>query len=178
MCEHQPCDSFGPDGSRRPLWAPWRIEYIKEKDNGEGCFICDQLASADNGEENLVIARGETCFLLLNRYPYNSGHTMVSPYRHVGDISDLTDDELNETMALIVHMKAVLSDVMHPQGFNFGFNLGVGGGAGLLDHLHGHLVPRWVGDTNFMPVIADIRVVPEALNQTAAKLRQAWNARF
>ncbi len=158
---------------QRPLWAPWRMQYIRDDNQDEGCFFCRK---ADDGEDekNLVVARGEKSFLLLNAFPYNSGHTLVAPYRHVADLSDLETDELNEMTSLLVRLKAVMANNMHPDGFNLGYNLGEAAGAGVAGHVHGHLVPRWCGDTNFMPVLADIRVVPQALEETVAFLREAW----
>lgn len=157
----------------RPLWAPWRIQYFKEKDNSGRCFLCDNIG--DSGpERKLVIGRGENSYLILNAYPYNSGHILVAPNRHVGDLSDLSAEERNELLELVVRIKKIMSDIMKPDGFNFGFNLGAAAGAGLQDHVHGHLVPRWSGDTNFMPVIGNLRVVPQALEDTARLLRDAW----
>ena len=157
----------------RPLWAPWRIDYIRGPKDDD-CFIC-QAAQDTEDQSNLVIARGDKIFLLLNAFPYNSGHVLIAPYRHIPDLADLTGDELNEIMHLTVRMKAVLTRVMKPEGFNFGFNLGHAAGAGLESHLHGHIVPRWVGDVNFMPVLGNTRVVPESLDATAAILREAWD---
>lgn len=126
-------------------------------------------------EANHVIARGETAFVLLNTFPYNSGHVMIAPYRHTADLSDLDQNELAEIMALALKAKDVMTRLMHPQGFNFGFNIGAPAGAGVADHVHGHMVPRWVGDTNFMPVLGSTRVVPQALKDTADLLRSGWN---
>jgi len=160
--------------SNRPLWAPWRIEFIRgEKDNT--CFLCDNgRINPDSQEEALVVYRGKTCFVIVNRYPYNSGHMMVSPYRHIGDIEKLTIEERHELMDLCVDCKKVLKTVMSPDAFNVGFNLGNAAGAGIAEHLHMHIVPRWNGDTNFMPVLADTRCVPEAIEKTAEILRDTW----
>ena len=160
--------------SNRPLWAPWRIEFIRaEKDNT--CFLCDnERINPDSQEEALVVYRGKTCFVIVNRYPYNSGHMMVSPYRHIGDIEKLTVVERHELMDLCVDCKKVLKTAMSPDAFNVGFNLGNAAGAGLAEHLHMHIVPRWNGDTNFMPVLADTRCVPEAIEKTAEILRDTW----
>ncbi len=163
-----------PPPRSRPLWAPWRIEYIRQEKTDE-CFLCDKAAAADADVENLVVARGRMSFLLLNAYPYNSGHVMVAPYRHVADLSDLTAEEHAEMMELVVRIKTIMTQLMNPQGFNYGFNLGAAAGAGVEAHLHGHLVPRWFGDTNFMPVLSGSRVIPEALAHTAAMFRAAWN---
>lgn len=160
----------------RPLWAPWRIEFIKAPRHG-GCFLCEKSqACASRDGENLVIGRGQHAYVLVNTFPYNSGHLLVAPFRHVPDLGDLTPAELLEIMQLTVRAQAVMTQIMRPDGFNFGFNLGAAAGAGLPGHVHGHLVPRWVGDTNFMPVLGGTRVVPQALAETAALLRRAWNA--
>jgi ATP adenylyltransferase len=161
------------EGGKRPLWAPWRIKYILGMRHPNGCFLCDK-AAGDDDVRDLVLVRGKHAFLLLNTFPYNSGHVMVVPYRHVPDISDLTEEEQTEMWSLIVRIKAIITKLMSPQGFNFGYNLGSAAGAGLAEHLHGHLVPRWDGDTNFMPVLSGNRVVPQALEETAAMLREAW----
>lgn len=160
--------------SNRPLWAPWRIEFISgEKE--KRCFLCDnEQYDLNSEEEALIIYRGKTCFVIINRFPYNSGHMMVSPYRHVGDIEKLTLEERHELMDLSVDCKKVLEAAMHPDAFNIGFNLGHAAGAGLAEHLHMHIVPRWNGDTNFMPVLADTRCVPEAIEKTAEILRNTW----
>lgn len=148
----------------RPLWAPWRVEYIHSEKDG-GCFLCRMFAEK-NDPENLLLHRGKTCAVLLNRYPYNSGHLMVAPYRHIAGLSGLTPEENLEMSALTARSVEVLKKVMSPQGFNIGMNLGEAAGAGLKDHLHQHIVPRWTGDTNFMPVLGGPRVIPEALAAT------------
>jgi len=160
--------------ANRPLWAPWRIEYIRGPKPG-GCFFCEKAARRDDVADH-VLARGEHAFVLLNDFPYNSGHLMVAPYRHLGDLAELTPAERAEIMELLVQAERLLQRVMRPQGFNIGFNLGLSAGAGVADHVHGHVVPRWNGDTNFMPVLGNARVVPESLDATAAILRQAWQA--
>jgi ATP adenylyltransferase len=156
----------------RQLWAPWRLEYVERADEEPGCVFC-RAADADD-EEALVVHRGEHAFVLLNRYPYASGHLMVAPFRHEPEFGGLSADE-----ALAVHRLAalglgVLADTMRPQGFNLGWNLGRIAGAGIVDHVHLHVVPRWAGDTNFMPVLADAKIVPEALVDTRSKLAEAW----
>ena len=160
--------------SDRPLWAPWRIEFIRgEKE--DTCFLCDNAQSnPDSQEEPLIIYRGKTCFVIVNRYPYNSGHMMAAPYRHIGDIEKLTVEERHELMDLCVDCKKVLKAAMYPDAFNVGFNLGHAAGAGVAEHIHMHIVPRWNGDTNFMPVLADTRCVPEAIEKTAELLRKTW----
>jgi ATP adenylyltransferase len=154
----------------RPLWAPWRIDYILSEKTGE-CFLCDRQQSSGKKDEFMIIFRGDYSFVMLNAYPYNSGHLMVCPYEHVGDISVIAKKKLNEMMELCVKSKEVLADVMNPGGFNIGFNLGLPAGAGLEEHIHMHIVPRWIGDTNFMPVLGNTRVVPQALQETADLLR-------
>lgn len=144
------------------IWAPWRITYIKEDSKENGCFLCN--AFQDNQDEKqLVIYRGKECFCLLNRYPYNSGHLMITPNKHKADISDLTDEEMLEIMKLTKDMKETLTKIMKPEGFNIGINLGKPAGAGLIGHFHLHIVPRWGGDTNFMPVISDVKIIPQSL---------------
>ena len=158
--------------SPRPLWAPWRIQYIRGPKDDD-CFICAAAQEGD-GDDKLVIARGEKNLIILNAFPYNSGHLLICPYRHVGDLAELDPEELHEIMTLTIRVKALMTRIMAPDGFNFGFNLGHAAGAGLESHIHGHLVPRWTGDVNFMPVLANTRVVPEALEETAELLRKEW----
>ena len=148
----------------RPLWAPWRIEYIRGEKEDE-CFLCRMLAETDD-RGNLILFRGKTCSVVMNRYPYNSGHLMICPNRHIADFADLALEEDHEMSELTRRAIAALRAVMQPEGFNIGTNLGAAAGAGLKDHLHRHIVPRWVGDTNFMAVTADTHVVPEALTAT------------
>jgi len=157
----------------RPLWAPWRVEYIRSEKE-EGCFLCRMFAESTD-RENLILFRGTTVAVLMNRYPYNSGHLMVAPFRHIAGLEDRTTEEILEMETLTARAVAVLRDVMAPQGFNIGINLGAAAGAGLEDHLHQHIVPRWVGDTNFMPVMSDTRVVPETLLDTYDLLLEKFN---
>lgn len=153
------------------LHAPWRIDYIlaPKPELKEGLFT--RIAQSSDDEANLVIARDRTCFALLNRYPYVGGHLMVVPYKEVADLHGLTDEELADLWKLARRCLAALAAVMKPDGFNVGINLGKVAGAGIVEHLHIHVVPRWNGDTNFMPVIANTTVLPEALKDVAAKLR-------
>lgn len=149
---------------KRPLWAPWRIEYIRgEKE--DGCFLCRMFAE-DTDRENLVLFRGTTCVISMNRYPYTSGHLMVSPIRHIAELDELTAEEEQEFSELTRRAVAALRGALQPEGFNVGINLGAAAGAGLKDHLHRHIVPRWIGDTNFMPVVGGPRVIPETLAAT------------
>jgi ATP adenylyltransferase len=154
------------------LWAPWRLEYIQRADEQEGCVFC--LAASGEDEERLVVHRGEQAFVLLNRFPYSSGHLMVAPVRHVGEFGDLADEEALEIHRFAERGMAALAETYAPQGYNLGWNLGRIAGAGVLDHVHLHVVPRWAGDTNFMPVLADVKVLPEHLQATRAKLAAAW----
>jgi ATP adenylyltransferase len=153
------------------LHAPWRIEYILAPKPKLDASLFTSIAQSDDDIGNLVIARDRTCFALLNRYPYNGGHLMVVPYKEVADMHGLTDEELADLWKLVRRCLAALTAVMKPDGFNVGINLGRVAGAGILEHLHIHIVPRWNGDTNFMPVISGTGVVPEALKEIAAKLR-------
>ena len=146
------------------LWAPWRMKYILNAKKDEGCFLCNAGASRDD-ETNLVIHRAELCFCLLNRYPYNNGHLLVAPFAHKADFCELTKDESAEIMCTLGEMQNRLRDAMRPDGFNIGVNIGKTSGAGLPGHLHFHIVPRWEGDTNFMPVLADTKVIPQALEE-------------
>ena len=156
----------------KQLWAPWRLEYITSADELQGCVFCTAAAARD--EDGLVVHRGSAAFVLLNKFPYASGHLMVAPYRHVGELGELTDDETLEVHRLVVQGMAALAETYAPQGYNVGWNLGRIAGAGVIDHAHAHLVPRWAGDTNFMPVLADVKVLPEHLAETRRKLAAAW----
>ena len=156
----------------KQLWAPWRLEYIQGADEQEGCVFCE--AAAGHDEEKLVVHRGEHAFVVLNKFPYSSGHLMVAPYRHVGEFGDLTDEEALEVHRLAERGVAALAETYRPQGYNLGWNLGRIAGAGVVDHVHLHVVPRWAGDTNFMPVLADVKVLPEHLAETRRRLAQAW----
>jgi len=162
------------DNNGRPLWAPWRIDFIRSEKE-DICFLCIDIDNNKNDEENLIISREKTNFVILNRYPYNSGHIMISPYRHIGDISEMTEREGREMMELTIKAEEVRTSVLKPEGFNVGFNSGTAAGAGIKDHIHMHIVPRWNGDTNFMPVLTGIHVVPESLKDTLKLLSEAWN---
>jgi ATP adenylyltransferase len=154
------------------LWTPWRMEYIDaaKDESGDTCVFCDRPSTGDD-QSNYVLARTDQAFAMLNAYPYNPGHLMVAPFRHVGDLEDLTRDELAETNDLLQRSIHALKEVSGPHGFNLGLNLGRVAGAGIPGHVHWHLVPRWNGDTNFMSVVGDTRVLPELLAETYAKLR-------
>jgi ATP adenylyltransferase len=153
----------------RRLWAPWRLEYIEKGSKEPGCIFCDKPAGDDDA--NLIVHRGEKAYVLLNLYPYANGHLMVAPLRHVADPGELDRDERLELWELFDRSLAALRRAMEPHGFNAGVNLGRVAGAGVEHHLHLHVVPRWNGDTNFMPVLADVRVMPEHLARTLAKVR-------
>ncbi len=153
----------------KTLWAPWRIEYITgEKE--EGCIFCNKPQEGKDNE-NLILYKGETSFIIMNRYPYSNGHLMAVPYKHTNNMSELSEPEKLELMNLTTKCIEIL-DIMKPDGFNVGMNLGTAGGAGIEDHLHFHIVPRWNGDTNFMPLIGDIKVMPEYLEDTYKTLSE------
>jgi len=156
----------------KPLWAPWRLEYIQAADEQEGCVFC--LAAEGDDEEKLVVHRGRHAFVLLNKFPYSSGHLMVAPFRHGVEFGDLDDEEALEIHRLAAQALDALRRTAEPHGFNLGWNIGRAAGAGVIDHVHLHAVPRWGGDTNFMPVLADVKVLPEALEDTRRKLAEAW----
>jgi ATP adenylyltransferase len=151
------------------IWAPWRIEYI-QMGKTEGCVLCEKPAE-NNDAQDYILHRGDKNFVILNSFPYNSGHLMVAPYRHVASLEDLTDSELKEHFKTVRLSIKVLREVYRPEGFNIGINTGKVAGAGIDDHMHTHIVPRWQGDTNFMPVIADTKVVNEALAESYRKLK-------
>jgi ATP adenylyltransferase len=153
------------------LWAPWRMAYI-EVDAPSGCIFCDKPSAGDDRRE-LILHRGKLAFVLLNKFPYNNGHLMVAPYRHTADFPGLDAPERQELMDLTCAATELLQYALHPDGYNVGMNLGRVAGAGVADHLHLHVVPRWNGDTNFMPVIAETKVLPDALFGSYDKLRAA-----
>jgi ATP adenylyltransferase len=155
------------------LWSPWRMAYIdqsKGDEDPDACFLCDKPDEGDDAAA-LILARAEAAYALLNAYPYNPGHVLVAPFRHVADLEGLTDDEGRDCQSLLAHSVRAIKEEMEPHGFNVGMNLGRVAGAGVPGHLHWHLVPRWNGDTNFMTVLGDVRVLPEALGATYAKLK-------
>ena len=158
------------------LHAPWRIDYIlapKQPAAAGEASLFTRIAQSNEDEANYVVARARSCYAVLNTFPYNGGHLMVVPYKQTAGFDDLTDDEMLDLMKLLRRCQAALRTVMKPHGFNIGVNLGKVAGAGIVEHLHLHIVPRWDGDTNFMPVLAGTSVVPEALKDIAAKLRAA-----
>ncbi len=153
------------------IWAPWRMQYIEKADKIEGCIFC-VFPARTNDRENLLLYRAEKCFIMLNNFPYNPGHLMVAPYKHTADMYALDDEELLNIQKTIRYAVKLLSEVMQPEGFNLGVNLGRVAGAGIVDHIHWHIVPRYNGDTNFMPVLADTKVIPESLMATYDKLKE------
>ncbi len=152
------------------LWAPWRIKYILQEPKA-GCILCQKLEEKAD-EVNFVLYRGKNNFIILNLFPYNPGHLMVAPYRHIATLEELTDEEMVEHFDLVRKSIKLLTEVLKPNGFNIGLNLGKTAGAGIEDHLHTHIVPRWQGDTNFMPVVSNTKVIPEALTETYHKLKR------
>ncbi len=155
------------------LWAPWRIDYILGKEREPGCIFCTKPASSED-EENLIAHRAKGAYTIMNKFPYNNGHLLVVPYRHVSDICLLTTEENSLLVQEVTRAIEALRKVMNPDGFNVGINLGVVAGAGIAEHVHYHVVPRWNGDTNIMPVLADVRVIPQHLRETRQKIYEAF----
>ena len=156
------------------LWSPWRMEYIeRDRDGGEGCPFCIDRDTAER-RPGLVVAASELAYVILALYPYNHGHLVVNPYRHVGEVLEITAEEFADITGLVQDAVRALRAAMKPTGFNLGMNLGTTAGAGIPEHLHFHVVPRWDGDTNFMPMIGETKVMPESLEQTKARLVKAW----
>lgn len=157
------------------LWAPWRLPYIEQassqKEGESDCIFVD-LPSQDNDRENLILYRGKTAFVMLNRFPYTNGHLMVAPYKHTADMGDLNDDELLEINKLVARSLEWLKRAYKPDGFNIGVNVGRPAGAGVPTHIHWHVVPRWEGDTNFMGVVGDVRVLPQSLEDSYDRLKE------
>jgi ATP adenylyltransferase len=168
--EHQPGAGVPDDWQR--IWMPERLAYIQSAGTTEGCPFCRIPDMSD--EDGLIVVRGETAYVVLNLYPYNSGHLMTVPFRHVADYPELTDAETAEVAELTQTSMRVLREASGAQGFNLGMNQGVVAGAGIAAHLHQHVVPRWGGDTNFMPVVARTKVLPQLLRDTRALLANAW----
>jgi ATP adenylyltransferase len=170
----RPKPRAGIEESMKQLWCPWRIDYILGP-KPESCVFC-LPSHEDEDEERLVLHRGREVFVIMNKFPYNNGHLMVTPFRHVMNICDLTQSEAGECMDLLRAATAILQKCFSPQGINMGLNLGEAAGAGIREHLHFHLVPRWNGDSSFMAVMDEIRVMPEHLNRTYAKLKPSFDA--
>jgi len=155
----------------KSLFASWRIEYIERKKE-KGCFFCKYISmSSEMDSSNYILKRGKFSFILLNSYPYTNGHLMIAPNLHKGSLGDLTDEEILEIFNFIKQSLKAIKAVMNPDGFNIGMNLGEVAGAGVPDHIHWHIVPRFAGDHNFMPIIANTRIIPEALEKTYKKLK-------
>ena len=158
----------------KQLWCPWRIEYILGP-KPETCVFC-LPESVEEDEERLVLYRGKAVFVIMNKYPYSNGHLMVTPYRHMMNICDLTPDESSETMHLLQACTGILQKVFSPQGVNIGLNLGEAAGAGIREHIHFHLVPRWNGDSSFMAILDEVRVMPQHLNESYKALKPCFDA--
>jgi ATP adenylyltransferase len=154
------------------LWTPWRMEYIRSR-KPKGCVFCKALKNED-GPDNLIVTRGKTAFVTLNRYPYTSGHIMVLPFKHVRYLTDLDPETRSEMMELATKGTQVLAKVYNPQGFNVGINLGEAAGAGIEEHIHMHVVPRWVGDSNFMVAVGETRMLPEDILESYRRIKAAW----
>lgn len=159
------------------IYAPWRIEYVLGNEKEEGCIFCSKPSDTKD-EENLIVHRAGSAFTIMNKYPYNNGHLLICPYRHVSDLCQLDSQENLHLVEEVCRALTVLKDVMSAPAFNVGLNLGVEAGAGIEEHLHYHVVPRWRGDTNVMPVLADIKVIPEHMVLTYRKLRDGFNRLF
>jgi len=156
------------------VWAPWRMRYIDGSHKDEGCIFCTKPKEEETKDkENLILYRGKKAFIMMNLFPYTNGHVMVIPYKHTGNIEDLDDDEMLEIMNLCKLTVKGMKDIISPEGFNIGFNIGRPAGAGVVDHVHMHIVPRWIGDTNFMPLLAETKVISEHIFDTYDKLKSA-----
>ena len=152
------------------LWAPWRMKFIEGlRNEGSGCLFCEMAAEGDD-RKRLILHRGKFCYTMMNRYPYTNGHIMIVPYKHTGSLSGLEGDERSEVMDVCASAVDIMEDALNADGFNCGLNIGAVAGAGIKDHVHLHVVPRWQGDSNFMPIIADARSMPEYLEETYDRL--------
>lgn len=156
------------------LWAPWRLEYIQSPED-DHCIFCVDPDPVDD-QDRLIVFRGKECYVIMNRYPYSNGHLMVSPYRHLSDPAALKDTEVHEIHRLMIRCQSVLTDCCAAQGFNVGWNFGEAAGAGVAGHIHMHVVPRWSGDSNFMPVLAETRVIPQHIERTYSLFAKAFLA--
>lgn len=155
------------------LWSPWRMKYISEEKHKQGCVFCLEPQQPDNAQ-NLILYRGQQAYVILNRYPYTSGHLMVVPFNHQPSLENLRSTERAEMMELATICMQVLRLEYQPEGFNVGVNIGEAAGAGILEHVHLHIVPRWTGDTNFMSALGETRVLPESLEESYLRLKTAW----
>jgi ATP adenylyltransferase len=158
----------------KTLWAPWRLEYVAHADEQQGCPLCAEAAG--DVDDSLVVGRGERAFVLLNKFPYSSGHLLVAPLSHERELEQLDDETALEVHRLSLQALAALRSIYRPDGFNLGWNLGRAAGAGIDQHVHLHVVPRWGGDTSFMPVLADVKVLPEHLLETRRRLEDVWTS--
>ena len=164
------------NGSADVLWAPWRLPYLRRitlREKPDPCFFCSYAAKPKKDRTNLVVLRGKTCFVVLNRFPYAGGHLLIAPLAHKPELAEFSEKERSEIFDLIVRMQRALERLMRPQGFNLGLNIGRAAGAGVPGHLHFHLLPRWNGDTNFMSSVAGVRVIPQALQDLQRELQKA-----
>jgi ATP adenylyltransferase len=159
------------------MWSPWRMIYIQDNQPKPGCIFCDVLSNSNLSQDHVVFI-GQTVYVMLNRYPYTSGHLMIIPHQHAGGLDVLSSETRAEIMELTVRSMQVLTAIYHPDGFNIGMNIGKAAGAGIQDHIHLHIVPRWEGDTNFMSAVGEIRVLPEALDDTHNRLIEGWRTLF
>jgi ATP adenylyltransferase len=156
------------------IWSPWRMKFVQSREKPSGCIFCDALKRAEQAD-SLVVKKGKLAFVILNRYPYTSGHLMIVPNVHKCSYEDLDPATRAELMELINHATRVLRRAYAPEGFNVGANLGAAAGAGIAAHVHFHVVPRWMGDANFMSTVGEVRVLPEELTETLARLKEAWD---
>jgi ATP adenylyltransferase len=154
------------------LWTPWRYAYVSGAEKAVGCVFCN-AAQADDDEKNLIVHRGKRCFVILNAFPYTAGHVMIVPYAHVDELRKLPPDAATEMMSLSQRLESTLRDLYHPDGVNLGMNIGKAAGAGIAGHIHMHILPRWVADANFMTVVGETRILPEALEETWKRLTAA-----
>ncbi len=159
------------------IWAPWRIDYIVGGEREPGCIFCSKSGS-DQDDINLIVHRAHGAFTMMNKFPYNNGHVLVAPYRHAPDICELDRTENALLIEEVCRSTRVIREVMHAEGFNIGINVGAVAGAGVAEHVHYHIVPRWNGDTNIMPVLADVKIIPEHLVSTCRKLREHFRALY
>lgn len=156
------------------LWAPWRMEYItNQPEKTDKCIFCENPRNKDD-HKNHIVYRGKYCYIMLNKYPYNNGHVMILPYKHASDLLDLSEEIQTECQQLINKTIIVLRKVFNPHGINIGLNIGTAAGAGIAEHIHYHILPRWEGDTNFMPVVSGVKVISESLDSTYTKLKEAY----
>lgn len=161
------------------IWAPWRLEYVKaphNNDAGGKCIFCE-FPSRNDDAANHIFLRREHCFGMLNRYPYNNGHLLIAPYKHISGLNDISDEIMAEVMTTVRDCVEAHNELVHPHGFNIGLNLGTAAGAGIADHVHWHIVPRWQGDTNFMPVVGDTKVMPQSLRQMYEQISNYFSKR-